>query len=118
MLRLTTLLLISAMRRTAVAKFSLTNGHDYPPSTPPYGGEPDDPYVISVNEIFLPLSLSRAEIGEEIVFQLKADLEVSGVIDFVSGNQDAFSMSGSIVNGMHRTVFNLSHHYITYRTQC
>ena len=93
MLRLTTLLLIS---RNVVAKFSLTNGHEYSDNP---GGVPDDPYVISANEIFLPLSLSRAEIGEEIVFQLKADLEVSGVIDFVSGNQDAFIMSGSIVNG-------------------
>ena len=98
MLRLATLLLLATILRTAVATISLTNGHEFYDRP---GGEPDDPYVISVNEIFLPLSLSRAEIGEEIVFQLKADLEVSGVIDFVSGNQDAFSMSGSIVNGMH-----------------
>jgi hypothetical protein len=109
MLRLTTLLLLATiLGRTAVATISLNNGHELSDNP---GIFSDDPYAISVNEIHLPHRLTRGEIGEVIVFQLKADLQVSGVIDSVSGNRDFFSMSGSIVNGMHR-VFNLSHHYI------
>ena len=108
MLRLTTLLLLATiLGRTAVATISLNNGHELSDNP---GIFSDDPYAISVNEIHLPHRLTRGEIGEVIVFQLKADLQVSGVIDSVSGNRDFFSMSGSIVNGMHR-VFNLSHHY-------
>ena len=57
------------------------------------------PGVFYQGLILLPKNLTRAKIGEEIIFQLKSNFTVTGIVDRVDSQNDArFTWSGNLTD--------------------